>query len=272
VSDATVKRWTEAGLLVSERTSGGHRRFRVEEVARFQRESELGVRQTGADESAAKTAALGRTTKKSQSDSPLFHALVGGRETETTEILISAFVRGGTLAHIFDTILFETMNRIGELWFAGELNIADEHLATRTLLNAVQKLRRVIPASEANGKLAMCCTMEGDLHELPAHLAQIILESAGLEVLNFGANLPLYVLGKEVLQHRPQLVCLSAAVLPDLERAAHDYKEFRNNISKANLSVVLGGRVFADEQMRRRFPAELHADSFSALAEFANRL
>ena len=42
VSDATVKRWEDAGLLHSERTNGGHRRFRAEEIARFQREQGLG--------------------------------------------------------------------------------------------------------------------------------------------------------------------------------------------------------------------------------------
>jgi excisionase family DNA binding protein len=43
VSDATVKRWEEAGQIKSERTSGGHRRFRAEEIAKFQRKFGLGL-------------------------------------------------------------------------------------------------------------------------------------------------------------------------------------------------------------------------------------
>ena len=43
VSDATVKRWEDAGLLKSERTCGKHRRFRADEVARFQRMQGLGL-------------------------------------------------------------------------------------------------------------------------------------------------------------------------------------------------------------------------------------
>ncbi len=54
VSDATVKRWQDAGLLHSERTSGGHRRFRAEEIARFRREQGLGAG-NGGDESTVKT-------------------------------------------------------------------------------------------------------------------------------------------------------------------------------------------------------------------------
>ncbi len=68
VSDATVKRWEEAGLLKSERTSGGHRRFRAEEVARFQREQGLGLKQSHGDESVIKTTNRARD-KKVYSDS-----------------------------------------------------------------------------------------------------------------------------------------------------------------------------------------------------------
>lgn len=63
VSDATVKRWEEAGLLKSERTSGGHRRFRAEEVARFQREQGLGLKQSHGDESVTKTINRAREKK-----------------------------------------------------------------------------------------------------------------------------------------------------------------------------------------------------------------
>ena len=43
VSDATVKRWAAAGLIDSEKTSGGHRRFRFDDVAKFQQSQGLGL-------------------------------------------------------------------------------------------------------------------------------------------------------------------------------------------------------------------------------------
>ena len=38
VSEATIKRWAEEGLIQSEKTVGGHRRFGLAEIARFKRE------------------------------------------------------------------------------------------------------------------------------------------------------------------------------------------------------------------------------------------
>lgn len=268
VSDATVKRWAEAGVLRSERTNGGHRRFRAEEVARFQRETAFEQPQTCSDQSILKTVSA-RAAKKFQSDSTLFQALVAGNEEQAAAILINAFLRGEPLVEIFDSEICGAMKRVGELWFEGRLSIAQEHLATRTVLNAVQKLRNVVPAAESNGKMAMCCAIENDFHELPTHLAQVSLESTGWEVLNFGANTPLYALAEEAIEHKPDLICVSSTVMPDVERAARDFRAFRQEIVKTNAVVVLGGHAFVDERARNRFAAHLTVKTFSQLTEFA---
>ncbi|MEP6925270.1 MAG: MerR family DNA-binding transcriptional regulator [Pyrinomonadaceae bacterium] len=269
VSDATVKRWEEAGILKSERTSGGHRRFRVEEIARFQREMNLGLKTCHSDDSVTRVATR-RRPSRNLSSSSLFHSLIGGREEETADILISSFLNGEKLPQLFDGIVTDAMCRIGDLWMNGELTVAQEHLASRTVMNAVQKLRAVIPVPEMSGNLAFAAAIESDLHELPTQLCQVILESLGWEVLNFGANTPLYSLIEEVLQHTPELVCISATMIPDLERAARDYKDFRTESAKHDVSLVLGGRAFKDERIRRRFPADFHAENFSQLSDFAN--
>src|SRR5215204_4862574 len=87
VSDATVKRWEEAGLLKSERTSGGHRRFRAEEVVRFQRKQGLGLKQFHGDESVTKSTNRFRD-KNDRSDSKFLRSLIDGSEESTTSILI----------------------------------------------------------------------------------------------------------------------------------------------------------------------------------------
>jgi len=122
------------------------------------------------------------------------------------------------------------------------------------------------------GELAMCCAMEGDFHELPTHLAQIIIENEGWEVLNFGANTPLYSLAEEVLQHSPEMICISATIMTDVERLSRDYKSFAEQISKLKIPIVLGGRAFKDERIRPRFPADYYVRSFSEVAELAQRL
>ena len=261
VSDATVKRWEDAGLLNSERTSGGHRRFRADEVARFQREQNLGIKHSHADESMLKVR-IRRREIKDDSHCALFHSLVAGAEEEAANILISAYLRGEPLTNIFDNLVCSAMKCIGELWYKGELSVAQEHLATRTACNAIHKMRLTIPVPVMNGGLAVCCAVEGDFHEMPTHLAQITIENEGWEVFNFGANTPLYSLAEEIVQYAPKIVCVSATLIPDIERLARDYKDFRERIGKLQIPVLIGGRAFADAQIRRRFPAEFYAENF----------
>lgn len=280
VSDATVKRWEDAGLLVSERTNGGHRRFRAEEIARFQRENNLGIKICHGDES-ANSATTRRRAKKSYSNyidfkegssaSLFFHALIAGREEEATNVLINDFLQGESLAKIFDSTIAEAMRVIGELWMRGELTVAQEHLATRATLNAVHKLRSIVPVAESNGKIAMCCAIEGDFHELSTHLAQMVFESEGWEVLNFGSNTPLYSFADEVLHHSPELLCISATLITDIERLSRDYKEFQSKIAKLKIPIIIGGRAFEDERLRFRFPANLYAKKFIEVVEFSQK-
>ena len=271
VSDATVKRWEEAGLLKSERTSGGHRRFRVEEVARFQREQKIGLKQSHGDESVTKTTNRARD-KKNYTESTFLQSLIDGGEEVAANVFITAYLEGKPLVEIIDRLVCPAMREIGDLWHRGKIGITQEHLATRTAISALYKLRNALPVPEMKNRQAMCCAIEGDLHELPTLMAQMAIENEGLEVINFGAATPLYSLADEVERHAPNLVCISATVINDLERLSRDYKDFREKTARLEIPVLLGGRVFEDEHIRKRFESEFHARSFNDVAEFARNL
>ena len=281
VSDATVKRWHDAGLLKSERTSGGHRRFSAEEVCRFQREQGLSLKVSYGDES-NQIAAAQRLPKKDYTDfsyfkkessaSLFFHAIVGGFELEAANILINQFINGENLASIFDTTISEVMCGIGELWLMGELTVAQEHLATRTTVNALHKLRSVLPIAKSNNKVAICCATEGDFHELPTYLAQLIFENQGFEVINFGANTPLYSLSEEITHYSPSIICISITTTDNIERTSHDYKNFRKSMAELKIPIALGGRIFNQNSVKNRFPADYYPKNFTQLREFSQEL
>lgn len=271
VSAATVKRWEDAGLINSERTSGGHRRFRAEEVVRFQREQNLGLKKFHGDESIV-SLAVRRREHKNSNGSALFYSLISGSEEAATNELINQYLQGKQLTEIFDDAICPAMRNVGELWVKGKLSISQEHLATRTAQNSIYKLRNFLPVPKMNDKLAVCFAMEGDFHELTTHMAQISIENEGWEVLNFGANTPLKCLAKEIITNSPRLICISATIILDVTELARKYQTFSERISKAGIPIVIGGRAFADPSFRQYFPATAYVQSFVEVAKFTRNL
>ena len=266
VSEATVKRWADDGLLHSSKTAGGHRRFSTQSIASLRREKGIGT-----------APALPPPPKKGRAlslSSPVrfTELLVAGDEKEAAALLIHAYMEGQSLAALFDKTITEAMHEVGELWFRGTITIADEHLATRVVLNALHELRGIIVSAEPSGMKAICCGIEGDLHELPVHLAEMILETEGLDARNLGPNTPLFSLREMVTQQRPQLVCISARSIADLDRDTSEYAQLRKVTARLGASVVIGGEGFRDPTIRHRFPCDFYAESFAGLAKFVKPL
>ena len=277
VSEASVKRWADGGLLPAERTVGGHRRFRPEAVAAFRRTSREGAgaaRGHAAREEAGgvrREARIKAAAGKALTES-LFESLVEGQAEEAAALFVNLHLRGHTVASIADAVLCPAMRRVGELWRAGEVTVAQEHVATRTALVALRALRDASGGRESNGLKALCCSVEEDYHELPVRVAALVLEAEGWNALTLGASTPFYALAEAVSRFGPRLVCVASTVFGKLDRAAREYAELRAAARGVGASVVLGGAGFAGAEMRRRFPAELHADSFTQLETFAPTL
>lgn len=277
VSEASVKRWADGGLLPAEKTAGGHRRFRPEDIAAFRR-ARLGAESprraasaggmAGAEGEAAQTdGASGEVTSE-----VVFDSLVAGRAEEASALLVGQYLRGRTVAALADTLVCPAMRRVGDLWHEGGLTVAQEHVATRAALQALGALRAAAWPGESNGLAALCCGVESDYHELPVLVAALLLEAGGWEVVTLGASTPFYALAEAVGRFGPRLVCVTSTVLNDLERASREYVGFREAAARAGASVVLGGAGFDGETLRRRFPAELHAENFGQLEAFAAAL
>lgn len=268
VSEATVKRWADNGLLLPEKTVGGHRRFSIQSVARLRREQGVAPAALSPAKRTRKKTASG-TLPSAESYSEL---LLTDNEAAATAQLIDAYLQNHALAAVFDETITNAMHRVGDLWFNGTITIADEHLATRVILSALQKLRGIVVPRQATGLRAVTCGIEGDLHELPIHLAEIILESEGWGVSNLGPNTPLFTLRDMVAQKKPDLVCISARSIVDLDRATTEYAQLRKIIEKINGTTVLGGEAFRDSSLRQRFPAHFYAESFEGLSTFVKEL
>ena len=269
VREATVKRWADNGLLRSDKTAGGHRRFSLHAVALLRRELGIGPVADVTSRQSTQTRGKGSTLPSAVK---FAETLLRGEEREAGALLVEAYLNGAALTALFDRTITEAMHQIGDLWFKGRITVADEHLATRVVFGALNTLSGVMLPVEPAGLKAICCGIEGDLHELPIQLAKMILESEGWEVQSLGPNTPLFALSEMVARQRPQVVCISARSILDLGRATSEYSQLRKITGKSGIPVIIGGEGFRDATFRERFPSEFYAENFASFSKFLRTL
>lgn len=282
VGESTVKRWSDTGDLDCIRTRGGHRRFtldallRFQEAHRFESTGWLHEALTNAEPSvepdqAARIEAALNERDHEELRALFYEAAIVGDEQRGIELLQRAYLRGLSEIELKEEILTPVLHLIGERWRRGELNIYEEHLASRVTLAATDHLHARIPHKSQTGRIALCGCPEGDLHEIALHLIVEILETEGWRVISMGPNTPLFSFADAVRHFKPDIVCISSTIVVDLERLRRDYTQFYPVTREYGAKIVIGGAAFKDPEVRGIFTHDFHGERFSDLLAYLRR-
>lgn len=275
VSESTVKRWADSGDLQCVKTPGGHRRFALDEISRFQRSQgfeAVGSLVTREEAPGESVPALEAALEKR--DYPALAVLfaeraLAGDVDGARDLLARAYLRGASPVEFCERIVAPALHEIGHRWRAGSLTVADEHVATRTTLDALTRLQPELLRRPASDRTAVVGCPEDELHEVASRCISMLLELDGWRVVTLGMNTPFFSFRDAIVRHRPDLVCLSATMLHDLERQSREYLELAEAARDAGARIVIGGAGFGDADVRARFPHDLHAGTFRDVLRFA---
>jgi hypothetical protein len=271
VSESSLKRWSDDGLLQAARTVGGHRRITLSEAVRF-------IRQTGAQVirpellGLHEVSALDADWFKSQNPGEaLYVALEAGNATAVRGMLQSLYLSGKTMAWIFDEPLRDAMARIGQLWLHAEWGLVVEHRATNIAIQAISQMRSLIPPRTESGPVAVGAAAESDAYILPSLMASMVLADAGFADVNLGPLTPTRVLRNASLHYHARVVWLTVSVTPDIDKLIVDILRLADELEPINASLVVGGRGMAGVPAAK-LPGVLLGGSMSELGAFATGL
>lgn len=239
----TIRKWEQRyGVLTPERTAGGQRRYTEVDVARIEW---LKARLDEGYRIGEAAALLGSTTVAPRTPAELRSAFVDAARDGDVDALGHLVDHALALASLEDamtTVLAPALVAIGERWEAGELTVAQEHLASSTVRTALQTLLADARAS-VRGVAVLACA-PGERHEIGLMMLAVLLRSDGWQVAFLGADTPLddalalsAAIGATVL-------CVSAATKETAQRARDDIDSRR---VPPTLEVMIGGRG-TDEQ------------------------
>lgn len=172
-------------------------------------------------------------------------------------------------AEVFDTLLRDAMHLVGERWQSGQWSVAEEHLASRTLLRTLERIRPELGPEHRIGPVAVLAGVAGEQHMIGLACLEQVLAEHGWTVANLGADLPAADLGAFIARNDVSLVALSAADPDRVGQIAASVRAARLASSGRRLPLVVGGRVGAHPGILEAVEADALATSIGDALAFA---
>lgn len=268
VSESSLKRWCDQGLLPTVRTAGGHRRLPISGVLAYLRSTQRGLI---APELLGLPATSGRSDRViERGHERMRDALLEGDETRARQIALDLWLSGQTLACLFDQVIAAAFRDIGAKWACQEADVFQERRACEITLRVLHELRMGLPPVDP-GWIAIGGTIEGDQYLLPTTMAEIVLREQGWDARSIGASLPFTSLAEAVRVMSPRLVWISVSYIPDRLRFVEGFSTLNDAADEIGAALAVGG--FALESgVRHDIRYSAYCDSMVNLADFAKTL
>jgi methanogenic corrinoid protein MtbC1 len=146
-------------------------------------------------------------------------------------------------------VVAPALKRIGDRWEACKLSVAEEHVATQAVVEAIARAQPLAePPGEPNrgGRgTAVVAAVAGEQHDVAPRMVACLLRARGFEVLAPLAATPAADLAALVQRTRAQLVAL-ASTLPPEGRALQEQIDLAARAARGGGGrVVVGGTAMA---------------------------
>lgn len=261
VSESSLKRWADEGLIRVTRTGGGHRRIALSDALNY-------IRQTGA--TVVRPDVLGLSAESpaaNEADGFIVHTLIAGDLPQLRAALLARYLSGVPLAAICDGPLATALKQVGDAWKQGPEGIHLEHRVCDACLHALNFLRGLLPPPAADAPLALGGAPAGDPYQVPSLMAATVVAAEGWREINLGPNLPLDALAAAARHYRPTMIWLSFTSASASKSALSNVAAFDQLARETGASLVLGGQVLATATLpeRRNFNV---LDSMQALSAY----
>lgn len=243
---STVKRWTDAGKLPCYQTPGGHRKFILRHINEFLAKNKKKSKKVNIIElEGIKDRKLIQNIDHGEYEKllPVFikQALnADGNRLKTT--LTGLYMKQYLLHDIYDALVMPVLESIGDMWANNDISVAEEHLASNTIRNAVHALGETLERKDYKDKsYTLSLALSGDEHDLPLIMTKQILEIKGIPVINCGRNTPANSIKRLLKKFQPDKIIVSLTYIENKKLAKQELDDLLKIASKTHAKIYVGG-------------------------------
>jgi len=195
-------------------------------------------------------------------------AVLAGEMEGIAELTNQALAQGIEAREILDQALTPAMDIVGEEYEKGERYIPEMLISAEAMKGAVLVLKPLLVEAgvEARGKLVIG-TVEGDLHDIGKDLVAMMVEGAGFEVINLGAEITAEQFVNAVKEHKPNIIGMSALLTTTMIHMPDVIDALKQAGLRDQVKVMIGGAP-----VTQGYADKIGADGYAADAASATKL
>ena len=257
VNVSTIKRWTDDGKLECIQTAGGHRKFVMSHLSKF------------LDKNRKKTSKINLFPLENETDLKISNHILKGNFSHLIEYIqkqafncnrdkVQKVFNGLYLAQyplyvIYDSVITPILREIGMLWMNGKIDVIQEHLASSTIKDAINRLQGIIVLPSKKKGKALCLNLSAEWHDIALKMVDHILENRGFKVLYSGQNTPLINFERMLKSFKPDRIYISSTYVEDIESAQKEFDLVCGYCEEESIQVYVGGTGF--DQLNFEYPS-----------------
>lgn len=265
VSESSLKRWCDQGLIQTVRTAGGHRKLPICDVMRFLREQKHAL---------ICPELLGMPACSPQSEIGLergraafVEALLEGNEAIARKIIFDLYLAKHSISVICDQVLCGAFREIGRRWECQSADVYQERRGCEMTQRILYELRRSQPDPDPTWK-ACGGTLEGDAYTLPTTIVELVLRDSDWDATSLGTSIPPASMVHAITQTKPRLFWVCVSHVEDPVRFVRDFKLLSDAAESVGAALAIGGRALTEE-LRKQITFCCYCDTMQHLESFA---
>jgi len=167
--------------------------------------------------------------------------------------------------------LIAAMSEVGRLFENGEFYVPEMLISARAMKGGLAILRPQLAAAniKAIGRVVIG-TVQGDLHDIGKNLVGMMLEGAGFEVIDLGADVSPERYVAAVKENLPDLIGLSALLTTTMPRMKDVVLALQAAGLREMVKVMIGGAPVTEEYAKE-IGADIYAPDAASAAQRARQ-
>jgi corrinoid protein of di/trimethylamine methyltransferase len=204
--------------------------------------------------------------------SKLHDAILNGDAKTAVAVTKEALDAGANPMDLVTQYMIPAMDEVGRRFECEEYFVPELLLAARAMKGSLELIRPLLAESGAEpvGRVVIG-TVKGDLHDIGKNLVASMLEGAGFEVIDLGADVPPEKFVTAAKEKKADIIALSALLTVTMPMMKNTIAEVERAGMRDSIKIIVGGAPVT-EQYAREIGADGYSDNASGAVQLARSL